>query len=90
MPAVFPGLEGIADTPLKGIDNWLLMHLEAAMTNGELPPNALVPLVLSTLLTTLLGVPMTVLSREPQRVGSQYRQQLALLWAGVRAASAGR
>jgi hypothetical protein len=86
----FPELEGIADTPLKGIDSWLLTHLEAAMTNGELPPNTLVPLVLSALLTILLGVPMTLLSHDPQRVGSHDRQQLALLWAGARAASAGR
>ena len=86
----FPELDGIERIPVKGIDSWLATQLEAAMQNGELPPNTLVPLLLSALLAILLGVPMTLLSRDAQRIGSQYRQQLALLWAGTRAASAGR
>lgn len=85
----FPGLDGIADTPVKGIDVWLLKHLEVAMSDGELPDNTLIPLVLGNLLTILLGVPMTTLSHDPQRVASSYRQQLALLWAGSRSASTG-
>jgi len=83
----FPDLDGIGDTPVRGLDAWLLEHLEAAITDAELPPNTLVPLTLASLLTILLGVPMTLLSHDPQRVASHYRQQLALLWAGVRAAS---
>ncbi|TCK16958.1 TetR family transcriptional regulator [Thiogranum longum] len=86
----FPELEGIAETPVRGIDSWLITHIEAAMKNGELPPNTLLPLTLSALLTMLLGVPMTLLSQDMHRIGSHYRQQLALLWAGTRAASAGR
>jgi len=85
----FPDLEGIADTPVKGIDAWLLTHLETALSDAELPDNTLIPLMLSSLLTILLGVPMTMLSRDPQRVAGNYRQQLALLWAGTRAASSG-
>ncbi len=85
----FPDLDGIADTPVKGIDAWLLVHLEAAVADGELPPNSLIPLILTSLLTLLLGAPLTLLSHNPQRVAGSYRQQLALLWAGVRAASGG-
>ncbi len=85
----FPELDGIANTPVKGIDRWLLTHLEAAVADAELPPNVLIPLVLSSLLSLLLGMPMTLLSHDPQRIGSHYRQQLALLWAGVRTASGG-
>ncbi|VAW75378.1 hypothetical protein MNBD_GAMMA15-500 [hydrothermal vent metagenome] len=86
----FPDLEGIGDTPVKGIDVWLLKHLEFAVSDAELPDNTLIPLALGSLLTILLGVPMTMLSHDPQRVASSYRQQLALLWAGIRAASLGR
>ncbi len=86
----FPGLEGIAETPIKGIDSWLLTHLEAAVKNNDLPPNTVLPVLLPALLTILLGVPMTMLSQDMNRVGIHYRQQLALLWAGTRAASAGR
>jgi len=49
----------------------------------------LIPLMLTSLLTIMLGVPMTLLSNNPQRVGGSYRQQLTLLWAGARAASTG-
>ncbi len=83
----FPDLDRIGDTPVRGLDALLLTHLEAAIADAELPPNTLVPLTLAGLLTILLGVPMTLLSHDPQRVASHYRQQLALLWAGVRAAS---
>jgi len=85
----FPDLEGIADTPVKGIDVWLLSHLEAAVSDAELPPNTHIPLMLTSLLTLMLGVPMTLLSHNPQRVAGSYRQQLALLWSGARAASVG-
>jgi len=86
----FPELDSIEDMPVKGIDRWLLKHLEVAVADGELPPNTLIPLILASMLTILLGVPMTLMSHDPQKVGSHYRQQLALLWAGTRAASRGR
>ncbi len=85
----FPDLEGIGDTPVRGIDNWLLKQLEVAVSDGELPDNTIIPLMLASLLTILLGVPMTMLSHDPQRIAGHYRQQLALLWAGSRAASSG-
>ncbi len=84
----FPDLEGVADIPVKGLDAWLLAHLEAAIGDGELPPNTLVPLLLPALLSILLGTPLTLLAHNPQRVAGVYRQQLALLWAGTRAAGA--
>ena len=85
----FPDLEGIADVPVKGLDAWLLAHLEVAVTDGELPPNTLIPLMLTSLLTLMLGAPMTLLSHNPQRVAGSYREQLRILWTGARAASTG-
>ena len=86
----FPDLPGIEATPIKGIDAWLAPHLEAAISRGELPENTLVPLLLGALLSILFGAPLTLLASDPARIAPVYRQQLALLLAGVRAATAAR
>lgn len=86
----FPDLEGVQETPIKGIDAWLAPHLEDAVSQGDLPENTLVPLLLGTLLSVLLGVPLTLLASDPSRIASVYRQQLALVLAGTRAAAAAR
>jgi AcrR family transcriptional regulator len=83
----FPKLAGIEQTPIKGIDSWLAAHLESAIAQGDLPANALVPSLLASLLAILLGVPLLLLSSDPRKVAGVYRQQLAILWAGVRAAA---
>ncbi len=83
----FPGLAGIEQTPVKGIDSWLAAHLESAIAHGDLPSNALVPTLLASLLAILLGVPLLLVSSDPRKVAGLYRQQLAMLWAGVRAAA---
>ena len=57
------------------------------LTRGDLPPNALVPTLLASLLAILLGVPLLLLSSDPRKVAGMYRQQLAMLWAGVRSAA---
>ena len=83
----FPKLAGIEQTPIKGIDRWLAAHLESAIAHGDLPANSLVPSLLASLLAILLGVPLLLLSNDPRKVAGMYRQQLAMLWAGVRAAA---
>lgn len=84
----FPELQGIEATPIKGIDAWLAPHLEAAVSQGDLPQNTLVPLLLGALLSVLFGVPLTLLAGDPARIAPVYRQQLALVLAGIRAAAA--
>jgi AcrR family transcriptional regulator len=86
----FPDLQGIEETPIKGIDTWLAPHLEVAIKQGELPENTLVPLLLGTLLSVLFGVPLTLLASDPARIAPVYRQQLALVLAGIRTASVAR
>ncbi|MDT8386705.1 MAG: TetR/AcrR family transcriptional regulator [Thiogranum sp.] len=81
----FPGLAQIDQTPLKGIDAWLVAELQAAIAAETLPANALLPTLLAASVTILLGVPLTLLSSAPDKVAGMYRQQLALLWAGVQA-----
>jgi len=83
----YPDLDDIGAVPVKGIDAWLLPPLEAAISNGDLPENTLVPLMLTTLLSVLFGVPLTLLASDPTRIATVYRQQLALLLAGIRAAA---
>ena len=83
----YPDLDGIGSVPVKGIDAWLLPPLEAAISNGDLPENTLVPLMLTTLLSVLFGVPLTSLASDPTRIATVYRQQLALVLAGIRAAA---
>jgi AcrR family transcriptional regulator len=86
----YPDLEGIASIPVKGIDAWLLPPLEAAMSGGDLPENTLLPLLLTSLLSILFGVPLTLLASDPARIATVYRQQLALVLAGIRAAAGSR
>jgi AcrR family transcriptional regulator len=83
----FPDLAGIEHIPVKGVDGWLATQLESAIAAGELPDNALVPSLLASLLTILLGVPLLLLSSDPRKIAGLYRQQLATLWTGVRAAA---
>lgn len=85
----FPEHEGIDSVPIKGIDAWLAPQLEAAITLGELPENTLVPLLLATLLSILFGAPLTLLASDPARINSMYRQQLALVRAGLKSAAGG-
>ena len=86
----FPELQGIEATPIKGVDAWLLPNLEAAIARGDLPENTLVPLLLNALLSVLFGVPLTLLAVDPARIAAVYRQQLALVLAGARAAAGAR
>lgn len=86
----FPDLPGIEEIPVKGIDAWLVPQLEAAIKQGDLPENTLVPLLLGSLLSVLFGVPLTLLATDPARIAPAYRQQLALVLAGIRAATAAR
>jgi AcrR family transcriptional regulator len=86
----FPELPGIETIPVKGLDALLLPQLEAAIAQGELPDNTLVPLLLNTLLSVLFGVPLTLLAADPARIAPVYRQQLMLVLAGMRAAAGAR
>ncbi len=86
---VFPELDGIESTPLKGIDALIVPQLEAAVSVGQLPDNTLIPMLLSLLLAILFGVPLTLLSSHPGKIADLYQQQLQLVWSGVRAAAGG-
>jgi AcrR family transcriptional regulator len=86
----FPEYAGIEEIPVQGIDVLLVAQLEAAIATDQLPKNTLMPTLLTSLLTILLGVPLTLLPSDPDKIAGMYRQQLTLLWAGVRATAQGR
>ena len=86
----FPELAGIETTPLKGLDAWIVPQLEVAIKTGQLPENTLIPTLLSLLLGMIFGVPLTLLSTKPGKIGDLYQQQLQLVWSGTRATALGR
>ncbi|HHO69409.1 MAG TPA: TetR/AcrR family transcriptional regulator [Gammaproteobacteria bacterium] len=80
----FPELEGIGQVAVRGVDALVDEQLQAAVHRQELPPNTLVPALLAELLAILFGMPLVLLSSDPQRIAVLYQQQLQITWAGVR------
>lgn len=83
----FPGHPGIDQAPVLSIDRLLAGQVEQALRRDELPGNLPVPMIIGGLLALLFGVPLTLLSHDPGRIGSFYQQQLHIFWAGLRAAA---
>lgn len=81
----FPKREGIGELPAKGLEALLMPRLEHAVRAGELPPNTLLPTTLVALLAIFFGVPLSLRASNPKAIGHHYRQELAILWAGLRA-----
>jgi AcrR family transcriptional regulator len=86
----FPDRPDVADAPVVGIDRLLAAQVEQAFKRQQLPDNIPVPMVIGGLLALLFGVPLTMLSHDPGRVGSFYQQQLHIFWAGLRSAAVGQ
>lgn len=86
----FPDLPQIEETPDKGIESVLVPSLQEAVHLEELPPNTHMNTVMVALVSIFFGVPLALRVASPQGIGSMYKQQLAVLWAGVRGASGSR
>ncbi len=83
----FPGRTGIEALEDAGIDALFARELRRAIERGELPPNAHLPTLVVGLVALFNGVILALRLVNPQGIAPMYRQQLALLWAGARAAS---
>jgi len=81
----FPELAGIETTPRGGLESLLRGALQQAIDQGELPGNTLLPTAMVALVSIFYGVPLAIQHSNPAGIGLMYRQQLALLWAGLRA-----
>lgn len=85
----YPDYEGIEELPVGGVDKAWLPALEQAVRGGELPPNVHIPTVMTGLAALFYGVPLALRQSHFSAISSMYHQQLAVFWAGIRAASQG-
>ena len=81
----FADLEDIDSLPDDSLENLLRSSLEAAIKQGELPENTAIAAAMVGLVSIFYGVPLAMQYANPAAIGAMYRQQLALLGAGLRA-----
>ena len=81
----FADLEGIESLPDDSLENLLRSSLETAIAAGELPENTTISAGMVGLVSIFYGVPLAMQYANPAAIGAMYRQQLELLWAGLRA-----
>lgn len=81
----FSDLPGIDDLSDDSLESLLRNSLQAAIDRGELPPNTAIAAAMVALVSIFYGVPLAMQHANPAAIGAMYRQQLALLWAGLRA-----
>ena len=81
----FSDLEGIDALPDDSLETLLRGALQAAIEQGELPANTAIAAAMVGLVSIFYGVPLAMQHTNPAAIGAMYRQQLVLLWEGVRA-----
>ena len=84
----FSDLEGIGELPDDSLEGLLREALEAAIDQGELPVNTAIAAAMVGLVSIFYGVPLAMQHSNPAAIGAMYRQQLVLLWEGLRAVTA--
>jgi AcrR family transcriptional regulator len=80
----FPALDGIDASEQDSLETLFKTALQQAMKLGELPENTLMPAAMVGLVSIFYGVPLAIQHSNPASIGAMYRQQLELLWAGLR------
>ena len=83
----FPDLDGIEDIEVDNLESLFKTSLVQAIRQAELPENTLIPAAMVGLVSIFYGVPLAIQHSNPASIGPMYRQQLELLWAGLRSAS---
>ena len=82
----FPALEGIEGIEAcNGLDDVFRPPLLKAIEAGELPSNTNVEAALTALFAVFFGVPLGMAWQNAALVAPVYRQQLDLVWSGLRA-----
>jgi AcrR family transcriptional regulator len=81
----FPECVGVECMPELRLPEVFRLPLERAVALGELKPTVDLDAALVALLNTFFGVPLWLGPHEPERIRPEYRRQLKLLWAGLRA-----
>lgn len=83
----FSDLEGITSTPDDSLEGLLRASLQTAIEQGELPENTAIAAAMVGLVSIFYGVPLALQHSNPAAIAAMYRQQLELLWKGLRAAA---
>jgi len=83
----FPDLDGIDVMADDSLEHLLRAALQQGIDRGELPENTAVTTAMVGLVSIFYGVPLALQHSNPAAVGAMYRQQLAILWEGLRAVS---
>jgi AcrR family transcriptional regulator len=81
------GVEAMVD---QGIEQILVAGVQRAIDQGELPRNIHLPTVMVSLVSIFYGVPLALRLSNPAGIGAMYRQQLMILWTGLRQLAAPR
>ncbi len=83
----FSDLDGIVSTPDDSLEGLLRGSLQTAIEQGELPENIAMSAAMVGLVSIFYGVPLALQHSNPAAIAAMYRQQLELLWKGLRAAA---
>jgi AcrR family transcriptional regulator len=75
------GIENMSDDSLEGL---LRGSLQMAIEMGELPENMAISAAMVGLVSIFYGVPLALQHSNPAAIAAMYRQQLELLWEGLR------
>lgn len=86
----FPDQPGIETMTNQSLENVLATALQRAIDQGELPRNVHLPTVMVGLVSIFYGVPLALRLSNPAGIGAMYRQQLGILWTGLRVVAGGR
>jgi AcrR family transcriptional regulator len=86
----FPDHAGIAAMADQSLEQVLAAALQRAIDQGELPRNTHLPTTMVGLVSVFYGVPLALRLGNPAGIGAMYRQQLAVLWSGLRQLAAPR
>ncbi len=80
----FSDLDGIESSPDDSLEGLLRDSLQAAIEQGELPENTAISAAMVGLVSIFYGVPLALQHNNPAAIAAMYRQQLELLWSGLR------
>ena len=83
----FQDLDGIEALPDDSLEHLLRNALQSAIEGGELPANTAVPAAMVGLVSIFYGVPLAMQHGNAAAIGAMYRQQLSILWEGLRVVS---
>lgn len=85
----FPEHAGIEAMTDQGVEQALVAGIQRAVDQGELPRNVHLPTAMVSLVSIFYGVPLALRLSNPAGIGAMYRQQLLILWTGLRQVTAG-